>query len=151
VCVLFVGARINVLRSSVIFTVLLLLVAFAAPALAGEFEDELLGLINGYRSVKGLKPLVMKPELVKLAQSHSRTMHREKKLSHEGFKDRFKAARKFGAMGCVENVSWNYPTPATLLEGWQNSPGHDSNMLDPQVTGAGIVQVGQYTTFYACY
>lgn len=138
-------------KPAVTFTAVLLLVALAAPALAGGFEDELLGLINGYRSSKGLKQLVMKPGLAKLAQAHSRTMKRANKLSHDGFEERFKAAQKTGAMGCVENVGWNHPTAASQLEGWQNSRGHDSNMLDPQVTGVGIARVGKYTTLLACY
>lgn len=139
------------LKSSATFAAVLLLIALAAPALAAGFEDQLLEQINGYRSSKGLKPLVMKPELVKLAQSHSRSMQRANKLNHDGFKARFNAARKTGAMGCVENVGWNYPTASSQLEGWQNSPGHDSNMLDAQINAAGIARAGTYTTLLACY
>jgi uncharacterized protein YkwD len=130
---------------------LMIMLLAATAAGAGGFEDDLLGLINGYRGSKELKPLVMKPDLTRLAMQHSRTMKRSGRMSHDGFDARFKAAGKKGAMGCMENVGWNQPTAASLLEGWQNSPGHDRNLLDPQVTSVGIARAGTYTTFFACY
>jgi len=129
----------------------LMTLLLTAAAGAAGFEDDLLDLINGYRRSKELKPLVMKPDLTRLALQHSRSMKRSGRMNHDGFDARFKAAGKKGAMGCVENVAWNQSTPASLLEGWQNSPGHDSNLLDPQVTSVGIARAGTYTTFFACY
>jgi uncharacterized protein YkwD len=78
-------------------------------------------------------------------------MKRAGRLSHDGFKTRFRAAQKSGVTGCVENVGWNYPTPAGQFEGWQGSEGHNRNMLDPKITGAGVARAGTYVTFFACY
>jgi uncharacterized protein YkwD len=131
--------------------VVLLLAALAGPALAGSYEDDLLRLINGYRTTQDLEPLAMRPALAALARRHSQTMRRAGRLSHDGFQARFRTARSNGATGCVENVGWNYPTARAQFDGWQQSPGHDRNMLDPAITGAGIARVGPYITFFACY
>ena len=129
----------------------LLLAALPRPAAAGRFEDELLARIDGYRAANDRQPLVARPTLAALARQHSQAMARTGRLSHDGFKARFRAARRQGATGCVENVGWNYPTAEGQFVGWQQSSGHDRNMLDPAITGAGIARVGPYVTFFACY
>lgn len=130
----------------------LLSVALLAPsARAGSYETELLALINAYRTANDLKPLVMRPAYEALALAHSRAMRASRRMSHDGFEKRFNAAVAQGAHGCVENVGWNYDTPQAQFDGWQHSPGHNRNMLDPQISGAGIAKAGPYTTFFACY
>lgn len=128
-----------------------LLLVVAGPARADSFDDDLLGLINSYRAERELGRLAMKPELTRLALDHSRAMKRSGKLSHDGFKGRFRKAAAGGARSCVENVGWNYPTAAGQFEGWRTSPGHNTNMLDPAIKTAGIARSGAYTTFFACY
>lgn len=51
---------------------------------------------------------------------------------------------------CVENVGWNYRSPAAQLEGWRASPDHDRNMLDPRVRKIGIGESKGYVTLLAC-
>ena len=128
-----------------------LLIALAGPAYAGQFEDDLLNRINEYRATRDLKPLVMVSAYVALARAQSQAMRAAGRLSHDGFKGRFKKARQSGASSCVENVGWNYPTAQAQFDGWQQSPGHDQNMLAPDITGAGIAKVGAYITYFACY
>jgi len=83
--------------------------------------------------------------------AHSRDMRSTGRMNHDGFEKRFRSAVAGGAHGCVENVGWNYATPEGMFDGWQHSPGHDKNMLDPQITEAGIAKFGPYITFFACY
>ncbi|GAM08573.1 cysteine-rich secretory protein family protein [Geobacter sp. OR-1] len=129
----------------------LLLLTFTRPALAGKYEDDLLALINGYRAANSLKPLTVHPDYVALAKEQSRAMNRARRLSHDGFHDRFSRAVTVGANGCIENSGWNYQTANGLLAAWQKSPGHDRNLLDPVITGVGIARTGTYVTFFACY
>jgi uncharacterized protein YkwD len=117
------------------------------PATAGNFEQELLVQINNYREANKLKPLAGSTELDKLAHEHSRAMQKKGKASHDGFKERFKKAK---AEACVENVGWNYQTPAAQFQGWENSSGHNKNMLDSDICKAGINKTGPYVTFFAC-
>lgn len=132
-------------------TVTLLLLGSAGSARADRFDDDLLGLINRYRSAKKLKPLSSAPQLVELAGEHSHTMQEQERLSHDGFEERFKRASAEGARGCVENVAWNQQTPQALFDAWRKSSGHNRNMLDRKITRAGISRSGTYTTFFACY
>jgi hypothetical protein len=37
-----------------------------------------------------------------------------------------------------------------MFEGWRNSSGHNSNMLNARVGWAGVSQIGAYITFFAC-
>lgn len=125
---------------------LLLLVQMAA---AGQFEDELLVLINRYRATKKLKPLVSSPLYNDLAREHSLAMQEQQHMSHDGFDDRFR--RAVDARSCVENVGWNHETPQSLFNGWKDSPGHNRNMLARKIDRAGINKSGPYVTFFACY
>ena len=132
-----------------IAVVTLLLASLAVPALAGQFEEDLLVLINRYRSTKKLKPLASSPQYVELAREHSQTMLEQQSMSHDGFDERFRRAAD--ASSCVENVAWNHKTPQSLLDGWRKSPGHNRNMLDRKISRAGINKTGAYVTFFACY
>lgn len=126
--------------------VLLLMVQTAA---AGRFEDELLVLINRYRSTKKLKALVSSPQYIDLACKHSQTMQEQQSLGHDGFEDRFR--RAVDARSCIENVGWNHEAPQSLFNDWRKSAGHNRNMLDRKLTRAGIGKSGPYVTFFACY
>jgi uncharacterized protein YkwD len=126
----------------------LLLTSLAVPALAGQFEDELLVLINRYRASRKLKPLVSSPACSELAREHSLAMLEHQRMSHDGADDRFKRS---GASSCVENVGWNHETPQSLFTGWKESPGHNRNMLERKISMAGISKSGAYVTFFACY
>ena len=119
----------------------------ACPTGEGGFESSLRELINGYRQQTGLGHLVFDPQLYQLAQTHSTNMQEVDVLSHDGFQDRYDAS---GYRTCVENVAWNYPTPESLLSGWQNSSGHDRNLLNQNISFVGVARTGPYTTFFAC-
>jgi uncharacterized protein YkwD len=130
---------------------MLTLLLFVQPAAAGQFEDELLVLINRYRSTKKLKPLVSSPLYNDLAREHSQAMQEQRRMSHDGADERFRQAAADGARSCVENVGWNHETPESLFNGWRKSPGHNRNMLERQINRAGINKTGAYVTFFACY
>jgi uncharacterized protein YkwD len=129
-----------------ITVILLLSVQIAA---ASSFEDELLVLINRYRSTKKLKPLVSSPQYAELAREHSQAMQEQGRMSHDGFDGRFRRAGD--ASSCVENVAWNQKTPQSLFDGWRTSPGHNRNLLDRKIRRVGLERSGAYTTFFACY
>jgi len=136
-------------------TILRLLVAamltltLVQAAAAGQFEDELLVLINRYRSSKKLKALTGYPLYYDLAREHSQDMQKRQDMDHDGFAGRFR--RAVDARSCVENVGWNHETPRNLFDGWKDSPGHRENMLNRKISRAGISRVGTYVTFFACY
>lgn len=111
------------------------------------FEFRLRNLINDYRKDEGLGVLAFDPRLHDLAREHSRNMDRRQVLSHDGFDSR---GTRADYRLCVENVAYNYQTPEALLKGWQESPGHNGNMLQPEIHQAAVSKVGDYMTFFAC-
>ena len=111
------------------------------------YETELLHRINQYRTENGLNPLSSDSTLNRLARSHSRYMEEKNVLSHENFENRFRQCRH---SSCVENVGWNSPTPEAQLLAWENSKGHNGNLLNRKIRYAGLAKVGAYVTFFAC-
>lgn len=103
--------------------------------------------INLYRRDNGLNALRSDPILTSLAQTHSAEMYEKKKASHRNFDDRLAQAQ---SNLCVENIGWNYGSPESMLDGWQRSSGHNQNLLNKEIFRAGIAEIGQYVTFFAC-
>ncbi len=128
---------------------ILVVTLLVQTAAAGQFEDELLVLINRYRSTKKLKAMVSSSQYIDLAREHSQVMQEQQSMNHDGFEDRFRLA--VDARSCVENVGWNHKTPQSLFDGWKNSSGHNRNMLERKISRAGIGKSGAYVTFFACY
>jgi uncharacterized protein YkwD len=129
-----------------------LLAVSTAPAAANTndpgFLDRLARGINQLRLAHGLGPLQPAHAMLQLANEHSQDMAEARQLSHQGFNQRLqRAARGL----CVENVASNFRTPESLLNGWRRSPGHERNLLDPEITQMGIAARGVYVTFFACH
>lgn len=116
-------------------------------ALATGYATHLLDLVNQYRQRHQLPPLVSDARLAALAQEHTHDMARDRRASHAGFSVRFDRAN---SELCVENVGWNFPHAEGQLDGWRGSPGHNRNLLDSEVTHAGIAVYRGYVTFFAC-
>lgn len=120
----------------------------AAPSAAADgYVRHLAALINEYRQRHGLAPLEPADELAALAGEHSQAMAAQRRLSHEGFRDRLQRA---GSRVCVENVGQGYRTAEALLEGWRQSPAHHVNLLAGDVARMGIAASARYVTFFAC-
>lgn len=143
------------MQPTILIIALALLAQIAGPLPAGaRLEDStslycrtLLEQINSYRQLNGLDPLRLDTNLSHLARNHSFEMFQQKMISHRNFQQRF--ARSDSRL-CVENVGWNYSTPFKQFDAWRQSSGHHENMLKENIRKAGIADVGQYVTFFAC-
>jgi uncharacterized protein YkwD len=121
--------------------------ADASNAADDAYAKQLSDLVNAYRMREGASSLAIDAGLAALAREHSAAMAKAGQPSHDGFPSR---VARSGYRVCVENVGWNYPTPAAQLDGWQHSPEHDKNLRDPRIRRMGIAVVGSYATFIAC-
>lgn len=118
-----------------------------AAGRAGSYDRHLAQLINEYRRRHGLGPLELAADLSAIAARHSTEMAQLRRLSHDGFMQRFD---RTGAQLCVENVGVNFPHAEAQLDGWRASPGHHRNLLEPKVARMGIAKSRQFVTFFAC-
>ncbi len=114
-------------------------------------------LISQYRVDHGLKPLKLDPTLMKIAADHARRMASMDRMSHtlpgEGSFSRRIAAAGFQASMAAENVAAGQKSLAEVFEAWRKSPGHNANMLLPNVSLMGIALAiqpnGRYHTYWS--
>lgn len=105
------------------------------------YRQEVLRLVNAERTSRGIAPLSM---------SNSRLTNAAQKRANElitmfshtrpnGTSCSTVLNEYFVSWWCFgENIAAGYPTPASVVEGWMNSPGHRANILDSNYTQIGI-------------
>lgn len=117
-----------------------------APATDQALERTIFSLVNRRRVDRGLRALVLDPEISRVARRHSAAMAaHEYPLGHEGFDDRAHSLlRATRARRTAENVAVNhgYRNPAAeAVRGWIASPGHRVNLEGPyEITGIGVAR-----------
>ena len=114
----------------------------ASDANAAQFATEVLALVNQERAANGLGAVTLNAQLTQAAQGHSFDMGCNFFLSHTG-SDGSDPGARIDATGYYwmtwgENVAAGYSTPAAVMNGWMNSPGHRANILDGSFTEMGI-------------
>jgi uncharacterized protein YkwD len=101
-----------------------------------EAKQATLCLLNKERSAHGVRKLHDNGRLDLASRRHANDMSRRNYFAHGDFVGRIKSARYLsGARGYTlgENIawgSWDYATPANIVDGWMNSPGHRANILN---------------------
>jgi uncharacterized protein YkwD len=102
--------------------------------------------INAYRTAKGLKPLKLNPQLTEAAKAHSRDLAKWDRISHFGSDgsnpwDRVKRSG-YNAKVAAENVGTGQASFDEVMKGWQESTGHNKNLLlsDANEMGIALVQ-----------
>jgi uncharacterized protein YkwD len=101
--------------------------------------------INRYRKAKGLKPLKLDAELTTAARAHANDLAKWDRISHYGSDgsnpwDRVKRAG-YNAKLAAENVGTGQVSFDEVLKGWQDSPGHNKNLLQAEAQHMGIALV----------
>ena len=105
------------------------------------FESELLRLVNDYRLVVGLSPLIPSTRLGDAARAHARHMIQHRFFSHASPEGLTPAERlalanvDWTAVG--ENIASGYSTPQAVFEAWMASPKHRANIESDRFTHAG--------------
>lgn len=102
----------------------------------------MLELTNAERAKCNLLPLKLSEALCKSAQDHCDDMYEKNYFDHTSpdgktMSDRIeKYSSAYGYKG--ENIAWGYDTPEAVVNGWMNSEGHRSNILNENYTDIGI-------------
>ena len=118
-------------------------------------QAEARDIINRYRKHKGLKPLRLHPLLTKAAKAHSSDLAHNDRIAHKGSdgSDPWVRVQRAGYKPrlAAENVGAGQMSLAEVFRGWQDSPGHDENLLLPDATHMGIALVHNPTTEYKTF
>lgn len=105
-------------------------------------ENEVVRLVNLERSKAGLAPLAINWEVSRVARYKSQDMINKNYFSHESptYGSPFKMMETFGIRftAAGENIAMGQQTPAQVMNGWMNSPGHRSNILSPNYNQIGV-------------
>jgi uncharacterized protein YkwD/stress response protein SCP2 len=111
-------------------------------------------LTNRERARAGLPPLAADPLLTTAAQAHSADMVARDFYSHTapgGSRPWDRAAAAGSTRRSIgENIACGQRSPAEVVEGWMNSPGHRANILKPGFThlGVGFAGGGRAGTYW---
>jgi uncharacterized protein YkwD len=103
---------------------------------AQQAKQATLCLLNKERTSRGIRKLHDNRRLDLASRRHANDMSRRNYFDHGDFVGRIKAARYLkGARGYTlgENIAWgsfDYATPANIVDGWMHSPGHRANILN---------------------
>ncbi|MEI2385550.1 CAP domain-containing protein [Breoghania sp. JC706] len=120
-------------------------------------EQAALARINDYRAEHGLPPLTISPDVTIAAQDMADYIaRRDKRKSPLHSKNGlFKRLSEHGIRhdAAAENLGYGYQSFEAAFKGWQGSPGHDKNLLNPYVTQMGIARTtrpdGMWRNFWA--
>ncbi|MBZ9643906.1 CAP domain-containing protein, partial [Streptomyces sp. PSKA30] len=112
------------------------------PADLTRTAAEVVELTNRERTRAGLPPLAVDPVLTAAAQAHSADMVARDFYSHtapDGSQPWDRAAAAGSTRRSIgENIACGQRSPAEVVTGWMNSPGHRANILKPGFTHLGI-------------
>ncbi len=103
-----------------------------------EMADEILDLINDYRSAQGLMAIEKDQEYASAyAVKHTKYMIDLKQVNHDNFSERSGALKNNGAEQVGENVAYGYETAENVVYAWVNSPSH-KDIIEGSFTHSGF-------------
>ncbi|MBL7253466.1 CAP domain-containing protein [Paractinoplanes lichenicola] len=127
------------------------------PAPGGGSSDtvsEVIRLVNVERKAAGCGNLTGESRLHRAAQKHSDRQAAQDSMSHQlpgeaSMGDRV-TAEGYRWGGVAENVAAGYGSPAAVMDGWMNSPGHKANILNCgyKNIGVGVAKSGKGTLYW---
>ena len=113
---------------------------------------EVLARVNAIRVQRRLSRLRFHGTLWNAARDHSAEQQKHGYMGH-GSPDpkRARLGQRMAIAGYrgtafAEVVAWGYADAAAVVEGWMNSSGHRSILLDPELSEAAFSRIGQYWT-----
>jgi len=105
-------------------------------------EKEVARLVNVERAKAGLPALSYNWQLARTARIKSEDMRNNNYFSHTSptYGSPFDMMRNFGIRftAAGENIAMGQRTAAEVMNGWMNSPGHRSNILNSSFTQIGV-------------
>ena len=146
-----IGANPQVSNPNLIYPNQILYIPLEDTAVS-SYVKEVIRLTNVERAKYGLSALSENWELSRVAAYKSKDMHDKKYFSHTSptYGSPFDMMRSFNISyrSAGENIAMGYPTPAQVVNGWMNSPGHRANILNASFTqiGVGYYASGNYWT-----
>ena len=111
--------------------------------------------LNAYRNQHGLSPVILNNKLSAASKVHADDLALHGNISHTG-SDGSGHGERVQRQGydfsiAAENVATGQKNWKSVFKAWQDSPGHNENLLRPDVTDFGIALVYEPKTMYQTY
>jgi uncharacterized protein YkwD len=129
--------------------------------LTASWEAQLLDLTNQHRSSKGLVALQLDTTLTRASVWKARDMARRNYFSHDDPAnggapardpwDRLEACGWNTGGSRAENIAAGYSTPADVVQGWLDSPGHRANIENGALRYVGFGVASSESSSYGRY
>lgn len=127
-----------------------------APAATslGAYENQVVTLVNQERAKAGLAPLKINTKLAGVAERKAEDLRDKNYFAHNSptYGSPFDMMKQFGITytSAGENIAKGQKTPAEVMNGWMNSPGHKANIMNANYTeiGVGYVTDSNGTTYW---
>ncbi len=108
----------------------------------GNFQQQIVSLVNVERSKAGLQPVTLNSKLSQAAQNHTNDMVSKGYFSHTSPSGGTMTSR-VNAVGYAystigENIAAGSSTASATMTQWMNSPGHKANILNPKFRELGV-------------
>jgi uncharacterized protein YkwD len=98
-------------------------------------------MVNGWRASHGLPPLKTDPQLNRVAQIQTAAMMAQGAMSHDAGGDFRTRMRSNGVRGtAAENLAAGTANIEQVMSMWQNSAGHNANLLNPEMARVGLAK-----------
>lgn len=113
------------------------------PAEAEPMQARVLALVNAFRAQQGLPALRASARIAGVAQGHACDNAARASISHQG-SDGSSLGQRLNRGGyrwwaAAENTGLGFvDSPERMVEFWKNSPLHRANLLNSDVTEAGL-------------
>jgi len=127
--------------------------AMAISASAPAHAEDMAQMISQYRREHGLSAVKIDPQLTAIAERQAKAMAASGIMDHGvagSFGSRLSGAHT-GMAG--ENIAAGTKTWAETLRSWQNSSGHNANLLQARADSVGVAvarnEQTRYKTFWA--
>lgn len=110
---------------------------------ASASHRQMFEALNAYRSSKGLPALAYSKILERAADGHALDMYNRNFFDHtnpdgDGPGERAIDAGFCRATAVGENIAWNQRSVSEVQVAWQNSPGHNANMVSTSYQYVGM-------------
>lgn len=106
------------------------------------FQNEVVSLVNSERAKNGLAALSVDSAITKTATLKSQDMAKNHYFSHTSptYGSPFDLMKQYGVSyrTAGENIAMGQTSPAQVMNGWMNSPGHRANILNASYTKIGV-------------
>ncbi len=128
--------------------------AQTTPATLGSYEQQVVDLVNKERAAAGLPALKVNTKLAAVAEKKAEDLRDNNYFDHQSptYGSPFDMMKQFGISytAAGENIAKGQKTPAEVMNGWMNSPGHRANILNSSYTeiGVGYVTDSNGTTYW---